>query len=423
MEEYNPWWFNEPDTTYMKWKASRVKWIPSLLEKIKLKPFSLHFLTGPRQVGKTTLLKLLIHSELLKGRNPKSIFYMSCDEVIDFRELGEILDTYLSFKEENNVRSSLIVIDEITFVDEWWRAVKRRIDLGKFSRDVIIISGSSSIDLLLEKERFPGRRGFGKDYVLHPLSFSEYLSKVKKIKVYTSKLENIESFMKRWKANETLQQRIMKAFNEYMCSGGFPLSVIDMQLSGNVSLETVQTYLNWMRLDWQRAGKNEKTMKEVVSAVLDARLNPVGWLTLAKATSAKSPATVESYIETLEKMMVAKTLYLITPDKRVQYRKNKKIHFTDPLIYRVLARYCRKKVYPETILESILAMHIARKYETYYWRNGTEVDVIALIEGKLIGFEAKTTLKPWRKPRFLKEALLLDKEKLATFLATLDTAQ
>jgi uncharacterized protein len=48
-------------------------------------------------------------------------------------------------------------------VEEWHRAVKARIDKGLFKNDVIIISGSASLEILKQKEYFPGRRGSGRD--------------------------------------------------------------------------------------------------------------------------------------------------------------------------------------------------------------------------------------------------------------------
>jgi predicted AAA+ superfamily ATPase len=64
IELQNPWWRGrehiEEDEDFARWKASSIKWVPPLLNKIGLEPYALHFVTGPRQVGKTTLLKLLV---------------------------------------------------------------------------------------------------------------------------------------------------------------------------------------------------------------------------------------------------------------------------------------------------------------------------------------------------------------------------
>jgi len=51
MEEQNPWWkgkeYVKEDEDLEKWEKSRIKWIPSLKDKILLKPFSLHIIFGP----------------------------------------------------------------------------------------------------------------------------------------------------------------------------------------------------------------------------------------------------------------------------------------------------------------------------------------------------------------------------------------
>jgi predicted AAA+ superfamily ATPase len=97
MERWNPWWTGDPDPAYVAWSRLKVKWVPDESEQVSLKPFSLNFVSGPRQVGKTTMLKLLIN-RLLQQVNPKAVLYLSCDEFADFKELGEALDTYLRAK-------------------------------------------------------------------------------------------------------------------------------------------------------------------------------------------------------------------------------------------------------------------------------------------------------------------------------------
>ena len=36
---------------------SKIKWVPEIINDVSLEPFSLNFIFGPRQVGKTTLIK------------------------------------------------------------------------------------------------------------------------------------------------------------------------------------------------------------------------------------------------------------------------------------------------------------------------------------------------------------------------------
>ncbi len=78
-------------------------------------------------------------------------------------------------------------------------------------------------------------------------------------------------------------------------------------------------------------------------------------------------------------MYCVKTLHILSPDFKVQYRKNKKIHITDPFLYRVFSYYTRENVLERNMVESVVCSHLSRKLETYFWRNKTEVDIVAVI--------------------------------------------
>ncbi|MEM2122406.1 MAG: AAA family ATPase [Candidatus Bathyarchaeia archaeon] len=163
----------EEDEDYARWRESKIRWYPSLLEKIELRPFSLDFLFGPRQIGKTTLVKLLM-KKLLQGTDPKSIFYYRCDKLTDFKELDEKIGEYLRMKKVEGIGTSYIFLDEVTFPKEWFRAVKYRIDLGDLKGDILFLTGSLSMFTKKEVEAFPGRRGLG-DFILHPVNFREFI--------------------------------------------------------------------------------------------------------------------------------------------------------------------------------------------------------------------------------------------------------
>lgn len=417
MESQNPWWYNEIDTKYEEWKTSLIKWIPPILKKFNFKPFSLNFLVGPRQVGKTTALKIFIHEYLLKKFDSKSIFYLSCEELIDFKELGEIIDNYISFRDASGIKSSFIILDEITFVVEWYRAIKARIDRGIFKNDILIISGSASLELLKQKEYFPGRRGYGLDLNFYPLSFSEYLSCIKGLETFKSSLESIDLAMK---TNKIHNELIVKLFENYLNTGGFPLSIIEFFSKGRVSYETMKIYIDWLRNDFRKLNRSEAYMKEILSYIIKAQATPISWLSISKGTSIASPHTVQAYLEDLKNLFVIEILNLISPDSRILYRKNKKIHFIDPFLYRVICEFTRCDYYRPAVIEGIVASHISRRYNTYYWRNKSEVDIIVKIDGEQIGIEVKSKAGSWIKPRHLNKVILLEEKEIPLFLCSIN---
>ncbi len=422
-DEQNPWWAGEPDEKYESWQANPIKWVPQLLTKIPTTTPGLSFLTGPRQVGKTTLLKIMV-AEALKGkRDPHGIFYCACDELAESRELGDVLDNYLAMRDARAITCSLIILDEITAVKDWWRAIKARLDNGKMTNDTVIISGSASIELLKEKERFPGRRGTGQDFVLYPLSFREFtvLSLTNLIARPLSDLlvegSNIDAFIA---PNRVYAGRLDTLFQDYLIAGGFPTPVLDFLARRNIRQETKRTALDWVRGEIRRADKSDSLMKEIMTYLLRARNTPISWLSVTRETSINSPHTVQSYVEVLEQLYVGKIIEFLAPDGKVQHRKNKKFHLIDPVITRVLANYTGVQVLDETLVESTIAMHVARVAPIFYWKNTSEVDIVGILDGKQVGIEVKWGPRHHRKPLHLKPFFQLVKDSIPCFLASIN---
>jgi predicted AAA+ superfamily ATPase len=423
VESYNPWWQGEPDEQFQAWQASPIRWFPRIIDIIPItEAYSLYFLTGPRQVGKTTALKILIQKELELKRDPYSIFYIQCDEILDFKELGEVLDGYIKSKNARGITRSLIIIDEIPSVKEWWRAIKARIDAFQFKNDVIIITGSSSIEVLEERERFPGRRGGGIDLVMYPLDFSEYVDLFIKGVVHRD-LDPAKDVDGVTQPNLIYSGKINDLFRDYLITGGFPLPINDYFESRKIKASTRHAYVNWIQGDARKAGKNELLVKEILGIILEAKCSPLSWLGISKNTSVNSSHTVQSYVETLQKLHIINILPFISQGGTIENKKNKKIHVIDPFIYVVLQEYTGVKVLEETVVESVLASHLSRAFKTYYWKNGSEVDAIALVENKQVGFEVKWGFKQWKRPLHLKKTFLLNKDQFPTFMATVQFSQ
>lgn len=427
MERWNPWWRKELDVTYETWAKQKIKWIPKEIEELSLQPFSLNFLSGPRQVGKTTMLKLLVN-RILGGEktggavDPRSVFYLSCDELTDYRELGEVLDSYLRVRDSAGIKSAYIFLDEITFVDDWWRAVKSRIDDGALSHDVTTVTGSVSLDLLRQKEHFPGRRGKGRDVVLRPLGFHSYVDSLASGMEARGTINALRDTDDVIAANRVHEETLGSLFASYASTGGFPLAIREKEESGSLSGESSKKALiDGLRGDWLRAGRSERFMKEVIAYILSSRGTPISWLGISKETSIGSPNTARTYVETLEDLLLVTVLELVLPDGRVMHRKNRKIHFADPFVYSALARYARVESDEAAKVEGIVASHLARRYSTYYWRNGSEVDIVALEEARKeqYGFEVKWGFKKGVKPRHLKRYTSLNRESIPIFLASL----
>ncbi|MBC7092065.1 MAG: ATP-binding protein [Nitrososphaeria archaeon] len=401
LEVYNPWWKGregiEEDEDYRRWNSSKVKWEPPLLrmllERENIEPFSLHFIFGPRQVGKTTLLKLLI-KKLLETVNPKSIFYLKCDILADYKELDEAIREYLKIKKFESIEKAYIFLDEITFPREWFRAVKWNIDMGNFKNDILYLTGSLSMFVKEEIETFPGRRGKGKDFIMYPLSFREFVQVIDDNIIRSiGELESLdmnEVRSKCFKARPWLN-RLEELFELYLNSGGFPLSIRSILESGKIGQDVINTYLSWIKGDIVRLKRNESLTKRVIKAVIEKVPSTISYHNIAREFEIKSHRTVFQHLDVLEKLFLVKVLHYIDPNEAVEvFYKQKKVHVTDPFLYSILSSWClTRKPEDSVIVESIVASHLSRRYNIGYWKNSKEIDVVAFENKHLIGIEIK----------------------------------
>jgi len=389
----NPWWKDkseiEKDEDIRKWREGKRKWIPFAMSEISLKPFSLNFVFGPRQVGKTTLLKLLIKKLLEDGVESERIFYFRCDKLEDFKELDDVLKTYLEFRKSKNISSSFILLDEVTFPREWFRTIKFRIDIGDFRNDVLVLTGSLSMYLKKEVELFPGRRGFGKDVIVMPLTFREFIAVFDR-EVYEKipKIENLEKGEIFNKAYQIIQffDKIQEMFKLYLKIGGFPLVVKNEEITE----EAKESYWSWIKNDLFKVGRSEETFKRIAKAILEKTPSAISLNSIAKEFEISTHKTVFEYLDTMEKMFIVKILYHIDLNKMlVNFKKNRKVCFNDPFFFYLFSDICLTKVPDESVIvENIVASHLARKFDVFYWKDGTEIDVVVRTK-EPIGFEVK----------------------------------
>jgi len=110
----NPWWEDknniEADVHIKKLKVCKYVYEPKLFRSSDLGKDAVYTLRGARQVGKTTLVKLIIKDLLEKSINPRNIFYYSMDLVKDDKELFEIfISWYQTIKENKKENTSSLM--------------------------------------------------------------------------------------------------------------------------------------------------------------------------------------------------------------------------------------------------------------------------------------------------------------------------
>ena len=145
--------------------------------------YGILIIKGPRRIGKTSTLKLIIDDMIKDGHPKESFVYLSLDEDSFFAEvekkkrLKEILLNIIElYKQEG--KPLLLILDEITFYKGWARVLKNLYDSGVIRNGIgVIATGSYSLDLSGAKRELSGRFGplgeqCGEEIVFPPRRFS-----------------------------------------------------------------------------------------------------------------------------------------------------------------------------------------------------------------------------------------------------------
>lgn len=389
--ELNPWWeyknWENIDEDIVKWNNQKIHWIPNWIKNISLNPFSLNFIVGPRQVGKTTGIKILI-KDILKEYESFAVFYANLEIFTSLEEFRNALFWYSDIKKENKIKNSFIFLDEASKLKGWDRILKAFIDVGKFKKDVITVSGSSSINVTKDAEAFTGRIGKGKKIKVLPFSFPEFL-----------RIHGIDT-----NKYFTFESKINRLFSEYLQKGGFPKSINNLLFFSE--------FISGIEREIEEQKKNSRIAKTIITALIESMPSPTSYHKIAGRV-ATSHKVVMEYIEMLEDLFLIKTAFL-KENKRINYRREKKFFFRDPFIKRALTGWCNISIEESIVLEHVVQEHLLRKFgEIYYFRDGYEIDCIA----KQMKVEVKS--KPSNK-KYPKDVIVLDKYSIPKFLIELE---
>lgn len=399
---------HDPNLSYLE----SLKYVmePPLLDEIPLHTPGIYILTGARQVGKSTLLKLLIKKLLTQNTcHPEQVLYLPCDIIVDFRELINEIEHWLAGLAKESF--FYLFIDEVTYVRDWDRAIKYFADLGVFRRGSVLITGSDSTILQEGMKRFPGRRGVAPetDFHYYPLSFSQYVSLVNP-SLWTDVLPLHragygllnDSAQTRFSQLESLvpadcAMELETLFNRYVTTGGFLTAINEFAANGNIGRYVYNTYIQWIIGDFLKRNKKESTLREIILAVSDRLGTQTGFQNITSATTIQSHSTTQDYLQVLVNMDVLFFLEALREDRlRGAPKKAKKIHFSDPFIAGALIcwakgehdywKFIEKNIVAENrlksqVVEGVMASLFRRKFTSFYIKAEGEVD-LAIIRGK-----------------------------------------
>lgn len=363
IRKQNPWWEDG--------KVSRKVFPRAILPELiaNLKNPKIIALVGSRQVGKTSLIYLMI-DHLLKMNDPKNIFYFNLD---DFNVLNLCSDAggfiqYLGNSEE----TKYVFLDEIQRLESPGLFLKTIYDLGldiKFT-----VSGSSQLEMRSKlKEFLVGRV---RQFEIGRLSFDEIVS-----------------------INRNIPKNML--LNETLIYGGYPepSSILSVEEKKHTLHDIYDTYLKKDVSDFAKV-ENIGVFNKLLT-VLASQIGKVLSVEKISDTLKISRSMVEKYLDILEGTFIIKRLQPFYQNYSKELRKSPKMYFLDLGLRNLLIsnwahpdlRVDRGELFENFVFLELYNKDFYKEKEYYFWRttNQTEIDFIIKDGLNLKAVEAKLT--------------------------------
>ncbi|MDD5568684.1 MAG: ATP-binding protein, partial [Candidatus Omnitrophica bacterium] len=348
---------------------------------------------GPRQVGKTTLLKE-VGSFCRKNKNKYRYFNLElpADATYFARDFKEVLDDLCQEKKP-------ILIDEFHYLPNATKLFKAVYD--GFRGVKIYASGSSAIEMHKHlKESLAGRRRL---YRLFPLSFSEWLP---------GKSKSINLPKDIYTPVKLVTHRILKKrLEEFIIFGGMPGLVHERTLEAKkrLLLDLVATYI---QKDIKALLREEDILS--FNRFLTLLAAQEGGLLSENSVSQDlnySLRQVRKDLAILNQMFLLDMLKPFFTNRGRELKQVNKIYYFDSGIRNAILRDFRqlnKRPEKGALLESFvlheMQKHLKVSQEIYYWRTREkeEVDFIVVQDRIPIAIEVKSKLQGSEVPPGIK---------------------
>lgn len=322
-------------------------------------------LYGPRQVGKTTMIR-----ELLKEYKESALQLNADDPTV-----RKLLDTPNSEQLRQIIGNYKIVfVDEAQQINEIGRTAKLVVDT--FNEVQLILSGSSSFDLANAiQEPLTGRK---RTFFLYPVSWSEWQNHVGYVR-----------------AEQDLENRLVY--------GLYPEVLMNLEQQEVILREIADSYLYKDVLLYGNLKKPDE-IRNLLQAIAYQVGNEVSYSELGQITGL-DPKTVERYISILEKAFIVFRLGSFSRNLRNEIRTGRKIYFYDNgirnavigqlqhfAIRQDIGALWENFIICERQKRNSYQQHFAN---SYFWRTTQqqEIDYVEECNGKLTAYELKFSNK------------------------------
>lgn len=330
-------------------------------------------LIGPRQIGKSTMLKQMFDDLLAAG---ETAFFLNLDRKDILDDLNINPENLFKFCPLENDKKITVFIDEIQYLDDATNFLKLLFD-EYATRLKIVATGSSAFYIDKQfKDSLVGRK---KIFQMGTLDFEEFLH-FKGRNDLVAEVVSLKSKKKTKSVHETILWNYMDEFMNY---GGYPAVVLENDIDEKVALlrEIRDSYI---KRDMLESGVVDQTKFYRMLILLASQSGGMLNVNEISNTLRITNATVENYLYVLQKCFHITLVKPFYNNLRKELTKMPKVYINDLGLRNILINYfgsIEQRADKGLVLENFCFRVLIENYEQdqiKYWRtaDGNEVDFV-----------------------------------------------
>ena len=324
LKRLNPWWDNgrmDDETLELRPRAYLAP-VGQLLSTPELRRAVV--LLGPRRVGKTILIRHLIAELLSSQVDARRVAYVEMDHPLLHGQTLEALVQLIEAVTPGGEGLRYLFFDEIQSHKDWEKHLKPLVDHRPDLR--LLVSGSAAA--ALKRQSTESGAGRFTDFLLPPLTFSEYLD-----------LRREEAAISEDQPNTYMLhdiEQLNEQFVDYVNFGGYPELALSQTVRSDperfVKSDIVEKVL--LRDLPQLYGINDiQELNSLFTLLAYNTAEQVSFEQLSQR-SGVGKQTIQKYIEYLEAAFLIKRVFRVDQDgRRYKRERNFKIYLTNSAMY------------------------------------------------------------------------------------------
>jgi predicted AAA+ superfamily ATPase len=361
---------------------------------------------GPRQAGKTTILRQL---EMFLKKDNLSVFFLNLEDPDYLSLLNKSPKNLFKIFTFNSIQKNFILIDEIQYLNNPSNFLKYFYDEHK-EKIKLIVSGSSAFYLDKKfKDSLVGRKRIF--YVL-TLSFREFL-----------RFKNEEKLLqKKFKESSLVdRERILNYYQEYLIYGGYPRVVLSQFQEKQEILRDIA--YSYIKKDIYEANIKQDQVFYKLLKILASQIGGLVNSSELANTLNVSKTAIDNYLSIMEKSFHISLIRPFFSNVRKELIKMPKVYFLDiGLRNFFISNFQPLEIRQNDkgiLLENTVFRHFLENYqidEIKFWRTIQKNEIDFIVGEK--AFEIKINPKQFKENNYKK--FLQNYPKITFFIVSLN---